>query len=425
MARGILAGLLLLAQEEKLPSFGREDRVAAAYYYVSPGQAHAPELADLAKVGIDVALLVSAPDEDLGPVAKAVEDLQKEGKEFPRLAPLLDLAAVRDLDLSSEGGRARVAALVRRYASQVPPRARARAEGRPILWLGPAPPGARAEPPSFRALSEACAAELGGESPYWVAELSWAAAAADRSYAAAPGPRDLPVVTVSPGRDREGGRAYERSWYVALRQQPRWVLIDSWNGEGTEVRETRALGRKYAEATRLHIRTFRVGEQIFLPKGKLTGAPKVLYTAVFTPREQGLRPVANDDGLHDFVQLRGLAALTSKENKLGPRRHLYFDVDDSFCFYDKRSFRVHVEFLDAGQGVFALEYDSADRKLAPADRVVRRAGEVRFTGTNEWRMEAFDLPDALFANGQKGGADFRLAMEGRGISVRSVAVAPR
>jgi hypothetical protein len=428
MARALLIGLLLAGPQDRPPSFGRADRLVAALYHAGPETLHPAELAEMGKVGIDMAVLVAGPEGDLSPAGRAVEDLRRGGSECPLLAPLLDLGAAAEPDLSAAAGRAPILAQVRRFARQVPPRARAGLDGRPILWLAPAPPGTRCDRPSFEALSQECSRELGGAAPFWAADLSWGPLPADFRYAHAPGPavpRGVDAATVSPGRERDGGKVYERSWYVALRQEARWILVDSWNGEGTEVRETKAHGRKYAEATRLHIRTFRLGERTFLPKGKLTGAPKVLYTAVFTPHEQGLRPVANDDGLHEFVQLRGLAALTSKENRLGSRRHLYFDVDDSFCFFEKRSFRVHVEFMDAGEGAFVLEYDSGDGRLSPAERVARRAGEARFTGTNEWRTEVFDLPDALFANGQKGGADFRLAVDRRGISVRSVAVAPR
>ena len=53
---------------------------------------------------------------------------------------------------------------------------------------------------------------------------------------------------------------------------------------------------------------------------------------------------------------------------------------------------------------------------------VKPAGTVRFTGSGEWRTETFQLPDAAFGNGQPGGSDFRLSVDGRGLAVRSVMV---
>jgi hypothetical protein len=417
-----LAALALLLAQDPRP-FAKEARLAWAHYLAAGGTDHPRELAEMARAGLDAAVVHGDP----APVVTGLETLEKELKEGPRLAPLLDPELLKGLDLSKEADRERMAEHVRSRLRSVPARFRASVDGRPVVWLPPLPAGAKADPIPFELLTESLE-----EKPYWAAEASWRGVAAERTWAwgaAKDGPRELSVVSVGPGapgaRDREDGRWYERSWYVALRLEPRWVAVETWNGEGTEVRETKAWGRKYVDATFRHVRRFKLGDVTPLPKGPWTGKPKVLYSAVHTPHEQGLRPVSNDDGPFEFVQLRGFAALTSKDGGQGPRRHLSFDVDDSFAFFEKRSFAATVEFLDAGEGVFWIEYDSADRTLGPAERTARRAGEVRFGGTGEWRMETLDLPDALFGNRQKGGADFRLVTEKRGVSVRSVAVVPR
>ena len=81
-----------------------------------------------------------------------------------------------------------------------------------------------------------------------------------------------------------------------------------------------------------------------------------------------------------------------------------------------------MEFFDTGEGSFSLEYDSGDRTLPAEQRVIKSAGQVRFTNTGEWRLESFKLPDAVFGNGQPGGSDFRLSTDKRGLSIRMVMV---
>jgi len=419
--RGLAFALLLGALQEKdPPSFRKDDRLVAAYYYVREGQEPRRELEEMGKAAIDIALVAGAAD----PLSPALEALEKERKDFPRVGAFLEAALLRDLDFAQVRDRRRFISTVRDSFAKVPSRFRARVEGKVVVWLPPAPPGVRYDKASFEALGQEDWGDVGGP-PYLVAEASWKDIPADRTYTFGTAARDSPVFSVSRGREADDGRAYERAWYVALRIPAPWVALETWNAPGQELCEMPDHGRKYLDATRRYVRKFRLAETITLPKGKFTGAPKVLFTTVHTPGEQGLRPVPNDDGLVDRLRLGAFTGLTSKENKVGSRRHLYFDVDDSFCFFERRSFAVTVEFLDAGEGTFVLEYDSADRKLAPGERPVRRAGEVRFTGTGEWRTETFDLPDAAFGNGQKGGADFRLSVDRRGLTVRAIAVLPR
>ncbi len=404
-----LAGYLVLALAQEPPSFDPDARLVAAYYRFLPDAPPDPaalkaELAEMGRTGVDVVVPVGATEAGLAALAAALDGLGAESKERPRAAAFLD----------APGGTVRAVA----------ERHRARIDGRPLAWLGPLPAGTRPSSP-LEALSGAL-----GAAPFLVAEVSWAGVPADRVYAwgAQEGtPRELSVVSVGPGKVREEGRFYERSWAAAARMEARMVALESWNGwpEGSGVAESAGHGRAYLDATARYARKFRAGEKIVLPRGKWTGAAKALYTTKYNPREQGLRPVEHPEGLHEAVQLRGIAVLTTKENRVGDRRCLSFDVDDSFWFFEKRSFELEVEFLDVGEGAFRVEYDSADRSLPPERRPFRSAGEGGFGATAEWRTERFALPDALFGNRQPGGADLRLVLEKRGITVRRVAVLPR
>jgi hypothetical protein len=402
--------LLLLAGQDP-PSFGKEARLVAAYYRfgepLPDRDALKRELREMGKAGVDVCLPVGLTGPARALLAEALAELEKEPADAPRAGLVLEA--------SDDPARALAA-----FREAVPARHRADVDGRPLVWLAPLPPGTR-PPERFRE-------RLGPA--FVVAEVSWNDAGAERGYAwgAQEGtPRELSVVSVGPGRERDEGRFYDRAWFVALRLEPRMVAIESWNGwpEGSGVAEAPAHGRKYLEATARYVRKFKLNEKMTLPRGKWTGASKALFTLKYNPHEQGLRPVPHEEGRFESIQLRGIAVLSTKANPAGDRRCLSFDVDDSFCFFEKRSFEIEIEFLDAGEGTFRVEYDSGDRSLAPDARPFRSAGEKAFGGTGEWRTEKLDLPDALFGNRQPGGADVRIVLEKRGIAVRRVAILPR
>jgi hypothetical protein len=400
-----VAFLLLLAFQDDAASFSKDARLTAAYYSLLPAAKVEADLLEMEKAGLDIVLVDFAGDAAaLDPLIAALEALLKQKKEPPKVG--LFLKPGDKVDLAAADA----------FYERVPKRHAARIDGRPVLWLGPAPADAAGLDDAVARLKNP---------PYLVAELSWKGKS-DRTYglgALRGFALDLPVISVSPGTTaRDDGRIYERYWYKAIRLEPRMVVIESWNGAADGVAETPERKRKYLDLTHRFVRDFKVNEKVVLPKGKWTTATQVAYSSIYNPHEQGLRPVATEDGLFGTVKFSGFESLTTKENKKGSERHLYFDVDDSFCYFEGRAFLVAVEFLDTGEGSFSLEYDSMDRTLPAERRVLKSAGSVRFGGTGEWKTEAFPLPDASFGNGQAGGADFRLTVDKRGIAVRSVMV---
>lgn len=429
MLRWLVLGILCAPQATV-----KEERLVFAYYYARDAAGHRRELQEMGRIGVDAALVLGGGGEALDPLVKALEELEKEGRDRPRLAPAIDPASQKGLDLTTAEGRDRLYALIRGFYTGVPPRAWMRVDGRPLVWLLP-PAGVRHDKDLALDLNRRALADFEGRALYLVADVSWRDLAADRTFAwgaASAGPRELPVVSLGPGsaqpeRSRAEGKWYERAWYVALRLEPRWLAIETWNGgaEGTDVAESKEHKRKYLEVTEQNIRRLRLGEKTPLPKGKWSGAAKALYTAKYYPHEQGLAPVESAEGLWEYVQLRGVAMLLSKEVKGATRRQLGFDVDDSFSFFERRGFEVEVEFLDSGEGALLLEYDSWDRSLESAARARKPAAEKAFMGTGDWRTEKFDLPDARFGNSQPGGSDFRLVTEKRGVAVRRISVLPK
>lgn len=379
---GVFALLLLAAQDVR--PLQVSDRLAFAVW--RPGDDIPRDLREQRKAGVDVALVDGAPP-------GLAEALEKAGDARPLLAPYLD-------------GAAPVEAL-RAFLERVPARFRAVVEGRLPVFLGPAPESGRGVP------EEGLRAAAGGEGYFVVADATWTEAPPERRWRSGAPPEDGPVTAVGVGG---GAEDYEKAWVGALRLGSRWAVIEDWGA----LRDLRL-----AEATALYLRKHRLGEKIAPAKGKWTGAAKVLYTAKFSPHEQGLRPLATAEGGAELVQLRGVAMLASKAAGEGRRRVLSFDVDDSFAYYEKRSYALTLEFLDAGEGAFRVEYDAADRTLPPSERHRKPAGEQIFTRTGDWREVTIDLPDALFGNGQPGGADLRIVLDGRGIALRRIALAPR
>jgi hypothetical protein len=385
-----------LVVQEPPRSRSASDRLAFVHY--SPGAEPVLEVAALGRAGFDVALVPVRGPIDLAPLAAALETVARSGVEPPSLAPAVEVAPEADPAVA-------VALAIRAFDAAVPARRRATVDGRPLLWLLPAPSGAPVP-------------DLSAFRPWLVADTTWTGLAADRAVRHGAGPRDYGVSSVPAGGE---DAAHEKAWYAALRLDSPWVAVESWDA----IAALPERGKKRLEALDRLVRKFKLRERNALPKGRWTGAAKALFTTKYNPREQGLRPVEAPDGAFDAVQLRGVAVLASKENPAGPRRTLNFDVDDSFHFHERRSFELVVEFLDLGEGSFQVEYDSADRTLALPARHRRPAGEGRFTGTGDWKEERFDLPDALFGNNQEAGADFRLVLDGRGIVVRRVALTPR
>ncbi len=387
------------------------------FSYRKPAR-HRTELADMKAAKVDIVLpLYQGDAAPIRALAEAIVDIDNA----PRVAALIDLAKCKD-----------VFAAARDIFSLIPPKYWALIDGRPLVWLSPTD-----KPPSLDAIRDGFNAAL-GVAPFVVGDFK----EADARYAwgaARTGPRELDVVSVGPGYndttvpgseptvlDRVKGAVYEMAWYVALRIQPRIVAIETWNNfrDATEVCESREHGRAYIDITAKAVEKLRKGEGMMLPKGRWTGADRVLWNLKTPPLERGLVLVKSLDGLFEKVDLAGMDVVTTKANELGKTRSLRFAIDDAWSYWEKKSMEVTVEYFDQGKGSFKIEYDSADKTLNVQERAYKAGGEEFFSDTRDWKTARFDLPDALFADRQAGNTDFRLIVDGRGLMIRRVIVRP-
>ncbi|HUW13884.1 MAG TPA: hypothetical protein VM537_29440, partial [Anaerolineae bacterium] len=100
---------------------------------------------------------------------------------------------------------------------------------------------------------------------------------------------------------------------------------------------------------------------------------------------------------------------TRRTDQTRGQRYMVFDVDDGY-FHDGGAgdgVRVDVTYYDHGWDRWQLEVDAAGDAY-------RNGGVVQKGDSDQWLTASFVLEDALFANRQSGGGDFRLDCMGDG-----------
>jgi hypothetical protein len=408
------------------------------------------EFSNMIDAGIDIAACGFWPGEEwstggLPNLATALDQLEAEGKDPPGVAMFYETVPLWDRDLTSEAGKQYFYSSIRTFFSLVPKRHWGLIEGRPVIWLYDTGGAhiSRYDAATFAYVRTHFQADFGAN-PYIAADKSWleqgdiSAAAFDATYTwgvAYQGfqPRD-PVAGVGPGYDdhlvpdripptivpREDGAYYERNLYYALASGKNVLWLETWNEhhESTNINRTAEYGTTYIEITRRYVDMFKRGQVPPKPApGALANVRTISVAATATgPIGQGLTLLEpggdTGDGGWDAVQAAGRAAW--KTGGSGAGRYLYFSIDDDFAWFDTPvTVDVTVDFLDTtggpGSGTLQLEYDSYEPNkpwvLTDSYRPKTMAS-VGSTGT--WRTATVRLSGVRFANGQNGGADFRL-----------------
>ena len=449
-------------------SFGADDRLVMTYYYYWYDQAsledpamsqhppaepaldwrsvawHERQLADMASVGVDVALAVYWGDTDtwsvdaLQPMVEARERLLAAGFRPPAIGLFFDTNMYAMLvpehpgvsDLTTDEGQAMLAHQVGMFLDRVPPCHRARIDGRVLtfFWRSDTEDGDRFvfDDQTFSGLNDSIDRRY-GERLHFSLEQSWQDAATKAGVelgaadiygwgAALNGPRFKGrTVAIGPGyddrridgrpgylRDRTEGATYSRDLRSAVMSGTRWLLLETWNElwEGTAIAETEETGRTYLGITARYTSLFhQLGAErardSWFDLG--TGHNAYLRRLADAPVEQG---APSEEGGR-----WGARPFREDEDGTG---YFHFSIDRRLNLTGAPPLTVFVEYFDADDGSFSVEYDSHDEDAAE-NGVYKVSEDVPFLGTKRWLTHRFELPDASLRGRQyDGGGDFRI-----------------
>ena len=418
---------------------------------------HQRQLSDMIDAGIDIVLPVycGAPSErgdipgcqswsytGLKPMVQAAEELEKQGKQPPRIGLFYDTSTLQQnawhqhIDLTTLYGKQWFYASIRDFFSLIPPRYWAMIDGKPIVVLYSA---------SFaRAYDQGCidyvrrrfAQDFGARVPYIVRETSWKVQADDSyTWGGAIRPSVNGIAELGPGYDhshvpsrpplvvkRDGGRFYEAAWQTILRSKPRIVALETWNEfhEGTEICESKEYGRQYITLTRKYVDLFKSARQPVAAARTYAGAAAVEVVLGKDNRQAGLEQLDVADGVTLPVRIGGkdCRATQPAQEKVA---YVYLALDKTFKWADAMNVMVDVEYFDRAPGSFAVEYDSHDA-AAPVNGAYKRTAAQVLLGDGRWKTVRFTLTQARFRNSQNGGADLRLFVNADAFAVRRVVV---
>ncbi len=193
------------------------------------------------------------------------------------------------------------------------------------------------------------------------------------------------------------------SWYVAVRDEVSARAGD--RAECVDLYTLMWLLREYLRDPGFHV-----------PPSPYSDAPQVSATP---EKAEGIAAIPWDDGPFRIELRAGASAWVIPRHE--PPFHLYLDVDDAFYPGPGGPLTVTVEYLDTGEGEFALHYDATDTGAA-AEGAYKGTEVVRRAGSGEWRAASWRLDDPRLAGGQNGGADLRLYSKGDDLAVRAIRI---
>jgi len=417
---------------------------------------HKRQLRDMVAAGIDVVLPVYWGDpthkaqwsfDGLKVLVQAQQEMIAAGERPPKIGMFhacisLSWGPDGPVDLRTELGKEWFYTTIRDFWAMVPPSLWAMVEGKPLIFLYSASFAKAHDQTCIDHLTREFAKEFAGRTPYIVRGDGWDVETDSRYSwgAAAFGPHILHTAAIGPGYDdsvvpgrkpiivdREGGAFYVRGWQRLLRlppqHRPRIVHIETWNElhEATQICETKEFGRLYIDLTRQYSDMYREG--VRLPRGGSYARVRSVWCAPGPEKGAGLSLLPQvGDGPSKPATRGGRACRLTTRNPYGTADYLYFDIHDSFAFWEPaQPFSIRVWYFDDSDGIMMLQYDSSDPAGSVADGAFKSAGEVQLEGTQTWRSHVFRLDDARFSDRTHGG-DFRIACVGAPLAVGRVSV---
>jgi len=122
------------------------------------------------------------------------------------------------------------------------------------------------------------------------------------------------------------------------------------------------------------------------------------------------------DGATTATEIDGVPCHLLQRAKGGPPMYMYLRLDSSLKIRPTEVL-VTVEYFDATSGMFMIDYDSLDEEIKGTTRARTR---VDLKNDKRWHKAAFLLENPRFEKRQHDGGDFRIALTGEQMFVRSV-----
>jgi hypothetical protein len=270
-------------------------------------QWHKEELAGMVGAGICVALpdyLGSASvgagtaDKGLDCMVSALEELRREGKQYPMVGMLLDASYLPSeaRDLANEPAQRAFYGAIRDFFVRIPPEFRAYAPaakpnaGKPaaIVLIANASALGKLTSGVLAYCSQRFANDFGCPL-VWVSDSGFATPAAAVAFdvCGAMNPYiSIGGVTCS--------NSYDTEWEAVLAANPLWIYIDAWNDftTGKCICATQALGTRRVDSTRAHIKRFLVARD-YCARFLRFNVPKVISPKQIALAELTIRNAGN------------------------------------------------------------------------------------------------------------------------------------
>ena len=126
----------------------------------------------------------------------------------------------------------------------------------------------------------------------------------------------------------------------------------------------------------------------------------------------------NGDGACEVAEVEGVSCHLIRRQPGQPPSYLYFQLAEGAKLRASEAL-VMVEYFDATSGEIAVDYDSAD-EFSRNPGYTRVPTRVALNNDNRWHKGVFVLRQPRFQRTQHDGGDFRVALSGQQLYVRSV-----
>lgn len=126
------------------------------------------------------------------------------------------------------------------------------------------------------------------------------------------------------------------------------------------------------------------------------------------------------DGATTATEIEGLPCHVITSEPGLPPAYFYFQLDSRLNLR-QAPVLVAVDYFDATSGTISIDYDSFDEK-SRNQAYTRSATRVELRKDNRWHKAVFLLEYPRFQQGMHDGGDFRIALSGSRLFVRSVVV---